>query len=27
MILFPDLPVYKHKKKFIEDVSVNDGLH
>jgi len=21
MILFPDLPVYKHKKKFIEDVS------
>ena len=27
MIVFPDLPVYKHKKKFIGDVSVNDGLH
>jgi len=27
MILFPDLPVYKHEKKFIDDVSINDGLH
>lgn len=27
MILFPDLPVYKHEKKSIEDMSVNDGLH
>jgi len=27
MMLFPDLPVYKHQKKSIEDVSINDGLH
>ena len=27
MILFPDLPVYKHEKKSIEDVSINNGLH
>ena len=27
MMLFPDLPVFKHKKKSIEDVSINDGLH
>lgn len=27
MMLFPDLPVYKHKKKSIKDVSINDGLH
>jgi len=23
MMLFPDLPVYKHQKKSIEDVSIN----
>jgi hypothetical protein len=27
MVLFPDVPVYKHEKKSIEDVSINDGLH
>jgi hypothetical protein len=27
MILFPDLPVYKHEKKSIRDVSINNGLH
>jgi hypothetical protein len=27
MMLFPDLPVYKHEKKSIQDVSINDGLH
>jgi predicted nucleic acid-binding protein len=27
MMLFPDLPVYKHEKKSIQDVSINNGLH
>jgi hypothetical protein len=27
MILFPDLPVYKHGKKSIRDVSIYDGLY
>jgi hypothetical protein len=27
MILFPDMPVYRHEKKSIRDISVNDGLH
>ncbi len=27
MILFPDLPVYKHEKKVIDDVAINDRLH
>ena len=27
MILFPDLPVFKWKKKSIRDVSINEGLH
>jgi hypothetical protein len=27
MILFPDFPVFKHEKKSIADVSINDGLH
>ena len=27
MILFPDLPVSKHEKKSIREVSINDGLH
>lgn len=27
MMLFPDLPVYKRKKRSLNDVSINDGLH
>jgi hypothetical protein len=27
MMLFPDLPVYKRKKRSLTDVSINDGLH
>jgi hypothetical protein len=27
VILFPDLPVPKHKKKSLREVSINDGLH
>jgi hypothetical protein len=27
MMLFPDLPVFKHKKKGIDEVSINGGLH
>jgi len=27
MMLFPDLPVFKHAKKGIDDVALNDGLH
>jgi hypothetical protein len=27
MILFPDFPVFKHQKKSIQDVSLNNGLH
>ncbi len=27
MAFFPDLPAFKYKKKSIEDVSLNDGLH
>jgi hypothetical protein len=27
MMLFPDLPVYKHKKPSLNDVSINEGLH
>jgi hypothetical protein len=27
MMLFPDLPAFKHDKKSIDDVSINDGLH
>lgn len=26
-MLFPDLPVYKRKKRSLNDVSINDGLH
>lgn len=27
MMMFPDLPVYKRKKRSLNDVSINDGLH
>lgn len=27
MMLFPDLPVYKHKKRSLDDVSIDEGLH
>jgi len=27
MFLFPDFPIYKHEKKSILDVSINNGLH
>ena len=27
MMVFPDLPVYKRKKRSLTDVSINDGLH